>query len=90
MAIQDAEHRHPKLIIIAGDDRTHTYDASNNLLYPRDIKTSRDKELYKKTYLKESKKLAEDAKETARETAREVCTTLVVGYSLLAILTGGF
>tara|TARA_X000001036_G_C20044983_1_gene548501 strand:- start:106 stop:366 length:261 start_codon:yes stop_codon:yes gene_type:complete len=86
MAIQDAEHRHHKLIIIAGDDRTHTYDASNNLLYPRDIKTSRDKELYKKTYLKESKELAEDAKETARE----VFTTLVVGYSLLAIFTGGF
>ena len=34
------------------------YDASNSLLYPRKIKTSRDKELYKKTYLKEAQKLA--------------------------------
>jgi len=37
------------------------YDASNSLIYPRKIKTSRDKELYKKTYLKEAQKLAKES-----------------------------
>jgi len=55
-----------------------------------DIKTSRDKELYKKTYLKESKKLAKVAKEPEKERAKQALTTLVVGYFALAIMTGGF
>jgi len=47
----------------------NNYDASNSLLYPRKIKTSKDKELYKKTYLKEAKKLAKESVKKAPKNA---------------------
>ena len=62
------------------------YDASNSLLYPRKIKTSRDKELYKKTYLKEAKKLAKESVKKAPKNA------VYCGFAFFAfvIMTGGF
>jgi len=47
----------------------NNYDASNSLYYPFKIKTSRDKELYKKTYLKEAKKLAKESVKKAPKNA---------------------
>ena len=56
------------------------YDASNSLIYPRNIKTSRDKELYKKTYLKEAKKLAKESVKKAPMSA------VYCGFAFLALI----
>ena len=58
----------------------NNYDASNSLLYPRKIKTWRDKELYKKTYLKEAKKLA---KKSVTE-APVVCGIAFIAFMFIA------
>lgn len=61
------------------------HNASNSLLYPREIKTSRDKELYKKTYMKEAKKLA-------KESVKKAPTNAVycgLAFFAFIIMTGG-
>ena len=58
----------------------NNYDASNSLFYPREIKTWRDKELYKKTYLKEAKKLA---KKSVTE-APVVCGIAFIAFMFIA------
>ena len=58
----------------------NNYDASNSLLYPRKIKTSKDKELYKKTYLKEAQKLAKESVKKAPMNA------IYCGFAFFALI----